>query len=272
MPRLGYFLVLICIMLLFMNCSQAMERIDVQGSTTVLPIMQIIAEEFMNDHPDIEVTISGGGSGVGIAALLDRIIDIAMSSREMKPNELQKAQSLGLDIQEYTIALDAIAIIVRSQNSFIDRIDSDTVKRIYTGSITDWKDLGGEEKPLVAISRDTNSGTFEIFNEHILKKEEMAPMVLRLTSNRPILDEVSGNSNAIGYVGFGYLTPNVRALILDGVEPTHDNVFNGSYPLSRSLHLYTAQSPQDAMQQFIDYILSEKGQRIVEEEGYIRVK
>jgi len=260
------------IVLFFVNTVQAKERIDVQGSTTALPIMQIITEEFMDENPDIEVTISGGGSGVGIAALLDQIVPIAMSSREMKENEKQKGVVKGLNIQQYAIALDAIAIIVYPENHFIDRIQSETLKRIYTGFITNWRELGGDDKPLVAISRDTNSGTFEIFNEHILKGEEMAPEVLRLVSNRPILDEVSRNSNAIGYVGFGYLTRNIKALILDGIEPTYENVRNGLYPLSRNLYLYTSQQPEGAVKRFIDFILSDKGQNIIEEEGFIRVK
>jgi phosphate transport system substrate-binding protein len=132
--------------------------------------------------------------------------------------------------------------------------------------------LGGYDRPLVAISRDTNSGTFEIFNDHILDNEEMAPQVLRLTSNRPILDEVSRNLNAIGYVGFGYLTPQVKALTLDNVEPTRDNVISGSYPLSRGLFLYTARVPAGVSKEFINYIFSDKGQRIVAEEGFIPIK
>jgi len=266
-PR--FFLGIIPIFFLFIGFSDAKEKINIQGSTTVLPIIQIIAEEFMDEFPDYEITISGGGSGVGIAALIDQIADIAMSSREIKDNELQKAYDKGLGIQEYAIAFDAIAIIVHAQNDPIDQLDSETVKKIYTGYIDNWKVLGGYDRPLVALSRDTNSGTFEIFNEHILKGEEMAPQVLRLTSNRPIVDEVSNNLNAIGYVGFGYLTPSVKVLILDGVRPTKENVFNGNYPLSRSLYLYTEKAPTGAIKEFINYVFSDKGQKIIEVEGFI---
>jgi phosphate transport system substrate-binding protein len=132
--------------------------------------------------------------------------------------------------------------------------------------------LGGYDRPLVAISRDTNSGTFEIFNDHILEDEEMAPQVLRLTSNRPILDEVSRNLNAIGYVGFGYLTPQVKVLALDDVEPTQENVIRGNYPLSRELFLYTATVPDELSLKFINYVFSGKGQRIVKEEGFIPIQ
>lgn len=266
------FINIILFFFLIVGFSSAKEKINIQGSTTVLPIIQIMAEEFMNDHPEYEVTISGGGSGVGIAALIDQITDIAMSSREIKENELQKARDKGLDIHEYTIAFDAIAIIVHTNNDPIDQLDSVTLKKIYTGFIDNWKDLGGYDRPMVVISRDTNSGTFEIFNDHILKGEEMAPQVLRLTSNRPILDEVSKNLNAIGYVGFGYLTPQVKVLTLDGVEPTWENVIHGSYPLSRSLYLYTATIPTGISQEFINYVFSDKGQKIVKEEGFIPIK
>lgn len=272
MLKLRLFIIIILFFSLIAGLSSAKEKINIQGSTTVLPIMQIMAEEFMNDYPEYEVTISGGGSGVGIAALIDQIADIAMSSREIKENELQKAHDKGLDVQEYTIAFDAIAIIVHAKNEPIDQLDSITVKKIYTGFVNNWKELGGYDRPLVVISRDTNSGTFEIFNEHILKGEEMAPQVLRLTSNRPIIDEVSGNLNAIGYVGFGYLTPQVKVLALDGVEPTQENVIRGSYPLSRNLYLFTARVPDGISQEFINYVFSDKGQGIVKEEGFIPIQ
>ncbi len=272
MFKLRLFLIIILFIFLIVGFSSAKEKINIQGSTTVLPIIQIMAEEFMNDYPEYEVTISGGGSGVGIAALIDQIADIAMSSREIKENELQKAREKGLDVQEYTIAYDAIAVIVHAKNDPIDRLDSKTIKKIYTGFVHNWKDLGGYDRPLVAISRDTNSGTFEIFNDHILEDEEMAPQVLRLTSNRPILDEVSRNLNAIGYVGFGYLTPQVKVLALDDVEPTQENVIRGSYPLSRELFLYTATVPDELSLKFINYVFSGKGQRIVKEEGFIPIQ
>jgi phosphate transport system substrate-binding protein len=272
MFKLRLFLIIILFIFLIVGFSSAKEKINIQGSTTVLPIIQIMAEEFMNDYPEYEVTISGGGSGVGIAALIDQIADIAMSSREIKENELQKAREKGLDVQEYTIAYDAIAVIVHAKNDPIDRLDSKTIKKIYTGFVHNWKDLGGYDRPLVAISRDTNSGTFEIFNDHILEDEEMAPQVLRLTSNRPILDEVSRNLNAIGYVGFGYLTPQVKVLALDDVEPTQENVIRGNYPLSRELFLYTATVPDELSLKFINYVFSGKGQRIVKEEGFIPIQ
>jgi len=247
------------------------EKINVSGSTTVLPIMQIVAEEFMYQNPDVDITVSGGGSGVGIAALIDRIADIAMSSRQIKAEELDKAVAKGLSIQEFEIAKDAITVIVSPANAKMNQIDSQTLKQIYTGSIISWKDLNGEDKPIVVISRDTNSGTFEVFNEHILKKTPLAPGVLMLASNRAVLDEVVKNPNAIGYIGLGYVTDQVKGLILDGVEPTKENALNGSYPISRGLYLYTPDIPQGATKAFIDFFFSEEGQTIVEEEGFIRI-
>ena len=250
----------------------AVEKIDIQGSTTVLPIMQIIAEEFMASHLEVDITVSGGGSGVGVAALMDSIADIAMSSRKMKDKEMEKAASSGLNIQEFEIARDAIAVIVNPAQNSLTGIESDILKKIYTGEVKSWRELGGEDKPIVVVSRDTNSGTFEVFNEHILKGDELAPEVLLLASNRAILDEISKNQDAIGYIGLGYLNDQVKSLILDGVEPTHDHALDGSYPISRSLYLYTANLPTDAKKQLIDFVLSEKGQAIVEEEGFVRIK
>jgi len=247
------------------------EKINVSGSTTVLPIMQIVAEEFMYQNPDVNITVSGGGSGVGIAALIDKITDIAMSSRQIKTEELDKAVAKGLSIQEFEIAKDAITVIVSPANTKMNQIDSQTLKQIYTGAITNWKDLNGEDKSIVVISRDTNSGTFEVFNEHILKKDHLAPAVLMLASNRAILDEVGKNPDAIGYVGLGYVTDQVKGLLLDGVEPTKENALNESYPISRGLYLYTPDIPQGVTKAFIDFFFSEEGQAIVEEEGFIRI-
>ncbi|QPM66858.1 phosphate ABC transporter substrate-binding protein [Atribacter laminatus] len=248
------------------------EKLNVSGSTTVLPIMQIIAEEFMNQNPEVDITVSGGGSGVGIAALIDKIANVAMSSRKIKAEELDKAVAKGLSVQEFEIAKDAITVIVSPANTMMNQIDSHTLKQIYTGAITNWKDLNGEDKPIVVISRDTNSGTFEVFNEHILKKDQLAPTVLMLASNRAILDEVGNNPEAIGYVGLGYVTDQVKGLLLDGVEPTKENALNGSYSISRGLYLYTPDIPQGVTKDFIDYFFSEEGQTIVEEEGFIRIK
>ncbi|NLJ50266.1 MAG: PstS family phosphate ABC transporter substrate-binding protein [Candidatus Atribacteria bacterium] len=249
----------------------SLERINVSGSTTVLPIMQIVAEEFMYQNPDVDITVSGGGSGVGIAALIDKIASVAMSSRKIKTEELDKAVAKGLSVQEFEIAKDAITVIVSPANTKINQIDSQTLKQIYTGAITNWKDLSGEDKPIVVISRDTNSGTFEVFNEHILKKDQLAPTVLMLASNRAILDEVGKNPEAIGYVGLGYVTDQVKGLLLDGVEPTKENALSGIYPISRGLYLYTPDIPKGVTKDFIDFFFSEEGQAIVEEEGFIRV-
>ena len=246
------------------------EKMNVSGSTTVLPIMQIVAEEFMYQNPDVNITVSGGGSGVGIAALIDKITDIAMSSRQIKTEELDKAVAKGLSIQEFEIAKDAITVIVSPANTKMNQIDSQTLKQIYTGAITNWKDLNGEDKSIVVISRDTNSGTFEVFNEHILKKDHLAPAVLMLASNRAILDEV-GKSRCHRVCWLGYVTDQVKGLLLDGVEPTKENALNESYPISRGLYLYTPDIPQGVTKAFIDFFFSEEGQAIVEEEGFIRI-
>ena len=248
------------------------EAVDVQGSTTILPIMQIIVEEFMAQNEDIEVTVGGGGSGVGISALLDGVIDIAMASRQMKEEEWQKAKDKGLDIREIEIAKDALSVIVNATNP-ISEIDIDTLQKIYTGQITAWPDLGvALDREIVLISRDTNSGTFEVFNEHVLKGQELADKALRLPSNQAVLNEVVSNSNAIGYVGLGYVEQggnNIKALVVNGVEASAEKALSGEYPLSRGLYLYVNGEPQGAVKKLIDFILGPEGQTIVEEEGFI---
>ena len=262
----------LCFILSLSGLSWGAEAVDVQGSTTILPIMQIIAEEFMAQNEDIEVTVGGGGSGVGISALLDGITNIAMASRQMKEEEWQKAEEKGLDIREIEIAKDALSVIVNSLNP-ISEIDIDTLQQIYTGKINSWSDLGvALDGEIVIISRDTNSGTFEVFNEHVLKGEELADKALRLPSNQAVLNEVTTNSNAIGYVGLGYAQQGgdkIKALTVNGVEASPEKALSGEYPLSRGLYLYVNGEPQGAVKKLIDFILGPEGQTIVEEEGFV---
>jgi len=262
----------LCFILSLSGLSWGAEAVDVQGSTTILPIMQIIAEEFMAQNEDIEVTVGGGGSGVGISALLDGITNIVMASRQMKEEEWQKAEEKGLDIREIEIAKDALSVIVNSLNP-ISEIDIDTLQQIYTGKINNWPDLGvALDGGIVIISRDTNSGTFEVFNEHVLKGEELVDKALRLSSNQAVLNEVTTNSNAIGYVGLGYTQQGgdkIKALTVNGVEASPEKALSGEYPLSRGLYLYVNGEPQGAVKKLIDFILGPEGQTIVEEEGFV---
>ncbi|MDI3543692.1 MAG: phosphate transport system substrate-binding protein [Candidatus Atribacteria bacterium] len=262
----------LCFILSLSGLSWGVEKVDVQGSTTVLPIMQIIAEEFMAQNEDIEINVGGGGSGVGISSLLDGVTNVAMASRQMKEEEWQKAKDKGLDIREIEIAKDALSVIVNSLNP-ISEIDIDTLQKIYIGEINTWQELGvALDGEIVVISRDTNSGTFEVFNEHVLKGKELTERALRLPSNQAVLNEVVSNSNAIGYVGLGYVEQGgnkIKALVVNGVEASPEKALSGEYPLSRGLYLYVNGEPQGAVKKFIDFVLSAEGQAIVEEEGFI---
>ncbi|MGQ9623371.1 MAG: phosphate ABC transporter substrate-binding protein [Candidatus Caldatribacteriaceae bacterium] len=248
----------------------AQERITVQGSTTVLPIMQILAEAYLEKDPEVDISVSGGGSGVGITALLDGVADIAMSSREAKGNEIKDAQNRGKELIPFIIAYDAIALIVHPSNPLND-ITLQDLQRIYGGEVKSWAEVGGQNIPVVPISRDFASGTFEVFNRVVLSQKELTPSALMLVSNLAILQEVASSPGCIGYVGLGYVQKDVKVLSLDGIFPSPENVRLKKYPLARALYLYLSHPPEGKVQNFLEFILSEEGQKLVAEEGFIPV-
>jgi len=244
------------------------NRITIAGSTTVLPIAQLVAEVFMDSHKDITISIRGGGSGVGIAQLLSGNIDIADASREIKPEELHIANQKGKNISGTIIALDGIAVVVNKQNP-ISEIDINTLKDIYTGKINNWKIIGGLDRPIVVISRDIASGTFEVFKSKVLQGAKTIQSSLMLVSNKEIAGTVAQTPGAIGYVGIGFLTDEIKALKINSVMPSPETVKNGTYKLARALYMYTNSEPKQATKTFIDFVLSAQGQKIVQEAGYV---
>jgi phosphate transport system substrate-binding protein len=250
------------------------QSISVKGSDTILPVAQAEAEEFTNETGKI-VSVTGGGSGVGIAALIDGQVDIATASREMKAEEIKSAEAKGINPTEHTIAYDGITAIVNPANP-VSKLTFDQLLGIYDGNISNWKEVGGEDKPIAVISRDSSSGTYEYFKETVLKGEEFTPKALTQGTTGGIVGEVSQNPNAIGYIGFGYLDKSVKALSLDNgngsISPSLKNIMDGTYPLSRPLYVYTNGEPSGTEKEFIDFVLSEKGQSIVSEVGYIPLK
>lgn len=248
----------------------AEERVAIQGSTTVLPLVQVLAEEYLAEHPEVDISVSGGGSGVGITALLDGVVDVAMSSREAKEKEIEAARRKGKELIPYVIAYDAIAVIVHPSNP-VENLPLETLRKIYSGEIANWEELGWRRMPIVPISRDFASGTFEVFNKVVLKGKEVTPSALMLVSNLAILQEVSSSPGCIGYVGLGYVRESVKVVAIDGVFPSPESVRTGAYPLSRPLYLYLAHPPEGVIRDFLDFILSERGQRIVAETGFIPV-
>uniref|UniRef100_A0A7C4YB08 Phosphate-binding protein n=1 Tax=candidate division WOR-3 bacterium TaxID=2052148 RepID=A0A7C4YB08_UNCW3 len=246
-------------------------KIVMTGSTTVLPIAQRIAEVYMSMYPDVVISVRGGGSGVGITALLEGRTDIATSSRKIKDEEIKTGREKGIFIKEIEIAKDGIVIIVNKNNP-VSNITIDELKKIYTGEITNWNKLGGPNQPIVVISRDLSSGTFEVFKEIVLKNAKMSENCLMLASNNAVSSTVSTTPWAIGYVGLGYITEDVKPLTLNNVIPSEKTVRDGTYKLSRSLYFYLNGEPKGEINKFIEFTLSETGQKLVKESGFIPLK
>jgi len=247
------------------------EKVIVAGSTTVLPVAQKAAEVFMNSNPSADISVRGGGSGVGIASLIDKTCDIADASRAIKDTELDKAVANGVSPKAHVVAMDGICVIVNSANP-IAALSRKQIKDIYTGKISSWSQLGGSDEKIVVISRDSSSGTFEAFGELVLKGEKTRADALLQASNQAVASVVSRTPGAIGYVGLGYVTPEVKALEVDGVKPSKETVLTGKYPVGRPLFMYTNGQPNGAVKQFLDFVLSKDGQRIAEEEGFVGLK
>lgn len=240
----------------------------IKGSTTVLPIAQKAAEQFMKTHKDTNVSVSGGGSGNGIKALIDGTTDIADSSRFIKNKEIKAAVERGVFPVPHRVALDCVVPVVHPSNPLED-ISLNALKDIYTGKIRNWKALGGPDKPIVAISRDTSSGTYEVWEHKVLRKERVSPRALLQASNGAVAQAVAKNKYAIGYVGIGYLNKDIKPLKVDGREATPTTALNGTFPVSRALFMFTRGWPTGDAMTFINFVVSPAGQKIVREEGFV---
>lgn len=247
------------------------EKIVMEGSTTVLPIAQKAAEVYMGKNSSADISVRGGGSGVGIASLIDGTCDIADSSRPVKDTELDKAVTNGKSLKAHVIAMDGIAVIVNPSNK-ITALTKKQVKDIYTGKISNWSQLGGNDEKIVVISRDTSSGTFEAFGELALDKEKVRPDAIMQASNQAIASTVARTPGGIGYVGLGFLSSSVKALEIDGVLPSKETVLNNKYPIGRPLFMYTNGEPKGLAKEVIDSIKSPEGQKLVEEDGFVPLK
>lgn len=249
----------------------AAKTITIKGSTTVLPIAQSCAEAFMNKHLDVDISVQGGGSGVGIASIIDGTADIGDSSRPIKDQEKAEAKKNGVDVYVNIVAADGIAVIVHPSNP-VNALTREQIKEIYTGKISNWRDVGGKNAKIVIVSRDSSSGTFEAFNELALEKKKVRPDALLHASNQAVATTITNTPGAIGYVGLGYLSSSVKAVTVNGIQANKANVVNGSYPLARNLYMYTNGKPEGAVKDFIDFIMSSEGQRLVDKDGFVAVK
>lgn len=242
--------------------------IVIKGSTTVLPIAQACAEAFMDKNPNIEIMVSGGGSGVGAASIVDGTSDIGIMSRAMKDKEVKTALDNGVDIKENVVAKDGLAVIVHPSNT-VEDLTIEQIKEIYTTNSSDWKKFGSNSGKIMVISRDSASGTFEAFNELALSKVKVRPDSLLQASNRAVASVVASTPGAIGYAGLGYLNETVKAIKVNGIAVNEANVINGTYPLARPLFMYTKQDASDATKKFINFVLSKEGQEIVKQNGFV---
>jgi phosphate transport system substrate-binding protein len=247
------------------------ENITIKGSTTVLPIAQACAEAYMEENPAVNISVQGGGSGVGIASLIDGTADIGDASRSIKDKEIDRAVSLGVTPKAHVVAMDGIAVVVHPSNN-IDALTKEQVKAIYTGSISDWSQVGGSAGKIVVISRDTSSGTYEAFNKLALNKAKVRPDALLQASNQAVATTVANTPAAIGYVGLGYVSGRLKVLPIDGVMPSKETVLSGKYAYSRPLFMYTNGTPKGAVKKFIDFVLGETGQYLAEENGFVGLK
>jgi phosphate transport system substrate-binding protein len=254
--------------------------IQVKGSDTVVNAAQKIAEEFMKDYPHVFIAVTGGGSGVGIASLINKTCNVATASREMKPKEIEMAEKRGVFPKEFTVAHDGVAVIVNKDNP-VDKLTIEDLHRIFTGKVTNWKEFGGKDLHIVTLSREVSSGTHMYFKEEVVQlgqkdnHEEFSPQTLLLTSSQAIVEEVSGNDAAIGYLGMGYTSERTKALLVakgsDFYPPDVNNVIKKTYPLSRPLYFYTNGEPNGVVKLFIDFTLSPKGQQQFIETGFVPI-
>ena len=249
----------------------------VKGSDTLLPLTQELAEQYLKKEPDAEVIVTGGGSGVGIAALPENTTDIAMASRQIKFSEKMKFAELGLDAEEVVVAYDALAVVVNPSNP-VERLTREQLEAIFRGKITNWKDVGGEDRKIVVYSRETSSGTYEFFKESVLENKNYMSSILSMPATGAIIQSVRQTKGAIGYIGLAYLNPYVKPLAVsyDGgahyAVPSVETAADGSYPIVRPLYYYYDSRKEAQVSPFISYVLSPEGQESVLEQGFIPVK
>lgn len=258
---------------LFASSIAIAQSIKIKGSDTVLPIAQEEAATY-NKSGKGSVSVTGGGSGVGIAALIDNTTDLAMSSRKMKMDEKIKITEAGKKVKETEIGKDALSVIVNPGNK-VSKLTREQIEGIYTGKIKNWKEVGGDDMNVVVYGRESSSGTFEFFKEHVMNKKNFAASVLAMPATGAIVQSVGQTKGAIGYIGMAYDNPKVKQLHIsyDGgktfIEPTKANAKSGKYPIVRPLFFYYTNTAESKVKPFVDYVLSKEGQTIVDKVGYI---
>jgi phosphate transport system substrate-binding protein len=248
------------------------STLTIKGSDTMVILAQKWAQAFMDANTDKVIQVSGGGSGTGVAALINGTADLANASRSIKDKEQkQLLKRRGVEAVEFRVALDALAVYVPSANE-IEALTIPQLKKIFRGQTTNWEDVGGEDMPIVIYSRENNSGTYAYFKEHVLDNEDFAATAQTLPGTAAVINAVSKDRGGIGYGGIAYAegvrTVKVASEGSEPVEPTMENATSGKYPLSRFLHIYSAGEPVGVAKEYIDFVLSDSGQKVVEGVGY----
>ncbi len=266
------------------SASEVTSRaIQNKGSDTMLQLAEAWAEKYRTVRPDVSIAVTGGGSGTGVAALLNGTVDIANLSRAMSGHEMRAAQALGVEPIPHEVAIDALAVIVNPANP-LNQLTIKQLSNIFTGRIRRWSEVGGRDEPIVLVSRETNSGTHVYFLETVVRRgyrnsrEMFAPQTLLMPSSVGITSEVERNPRAIGYDGLGYVTPGTKVLAVSSsvrgpfVKPSVETATQGIYPLSRPLYMVTAGQPQGDVAAFLDWILGPEGQEVVRQLGFVPVQ
>ncbi|CAF30651.1 phosphate ABC transporter substrate-binding protein [Methanococcus maripaludis] len=250
------------------NNSEEVQKfsLKISGSTTVLPIAEEAAKQFMTENKNYMIEVTGGGSGLGVKEAGENLNDIGMASRDVKSSEFEIYPSL----QVFGIAKDGVAIIVQPENP-VSSLTQEQVIAIYSGEITNWNEVGGNDAPITVYNRDEESGTREVFFEKALNKGNITKKAVVVASNGAMKSSVKADVNGIGYLSIGYLDSSVTGCEYEGVLPTEANVVSGTYTVSRTLNIITNGEPSQEAKAFIDFLLSSEGQKIVVEEGYIPV-
>jgi phosphate transport system substrate-binding protein len=265
-----------------MTPAAAGTYIQNKGSDTIVNLALAWAERYQAEHPEVRISVTGGGSGTGLAALINNTVDIANASRKITDQERAEAKKNGIDAVEYVVARDAIAVIVNPHNP-VQKLTLQQISDIYSGKINNWTEVGGENRPIVRLSRESNSGTHVYFLQTVIRlgnakdKTLFSPDTLLLPSSEGIISEVRDNPNAIGYDGLGYITSEVKmiAVAKDGNGPyslpSVETVNNGVYPVSRDLYMYTGQNPSPAAQAYLKWIVSDEAQVLVKDLGFVPI-
>ncbi len=268
-------LVVGCASLVGSACTPPAEQnsITVKGSDTMVQLGGRWAEVYMQGSPDVIVQVTGGGSGTGIAALINGSTDIAQSSRMMRDEEKEQAREVrGAEVSEISVALDSLAVFVHTSNP-VGNMTMDEIYRVFRGEMTNWSELGGADVPIVLYGRENSSGTYGYFREVVMNDDDFAPAYQSLPGTAAVINAVARDANGVGYGGIGY-AEGVKTIAVSPVEgdapiePTEENVLSNAYPLSRSLYFYTIGEPDGIIADFIDWTLSPEGQAVVSEAGY----